>query len=124
MALPTIAPAATPAVTVLIRALRPSLCNRGTAMVPLYRSADFRHLLQAPTSVVVRRDAAIDRTEDLDVQICEEANQLRHRQGLFLMQGSRNRPLTSPRVGRLITARSNLASSRCFSHLQVPRLPR
>jgi hypothetical protein len=73
MALPTIAPAATLAVTVLIRALRPSLCNRGTAMVPLYRSADFRHLLQAPTSVVVRRDAAIDRTEDLDVQRSESA---------------------------------------------------
>jgi Protein of unknown function (DUF3489) len=59
---------------------------------------------------VVRRERRDRPNGGSRCQSLRRSDQLRHRQGLFLLQGSRNRPLTSPRVGRPIPARSKLAT--------------
>jgi hypothetical protein len=84
-----------------------------------------------PRRVDSRGEASAVRRERRDrpsggsrCQNLRRSDQLRHLLGLFLLQSTRNGLLTSQKVGRPIPARSKLASSRCSSHLQVPRLPR
>jgi hypothetical protein len=70
---------------------------------------------------VVRRDAAISRTEDLK---CQRLRKNHHLLRLFpsLPRVPRGRLTTIPRVGAPIRAPSNPASSRCCNHLKEQRL--
>ena len=82
-----------------------------------------RRLHRRGGASVVRRNAAVNRTEDLNVKV-SRSNHLRHRQRLPLLQNPRNRPLAISRLRNPILAQSNLASSRCCNHQAGPRLPR
>ena len=70
---------------------------------------------------VVRRDAAINRTEDLK---CQRLRRNHHLLRLFpsLPQAPHCRLMTIPRAGALIRAPSDLASSRCCNHPKEQRL--
>ena len=62
---------------------------------------------------MVRRDAAMNRTEDLNVKVCEEATICVIGERVRLLQSLATRPPAIPRPRRPIRAQSNLASSRC-----------
>ena len=69
-----------------------------------------RRLVGRGGASVVRRDAARNRTEDLNVKVCDEAISGRIiRLRLLRQQSPRNNRLPLPRVTRLSQAQSNLA---------------
>ena len=65
---------------------------------------------------VVRRDAAMNRTEGLKCQSLRRGYHLHRRQPLRLPQRPRLKPRARRRVKRPVLTRNNLVSSRCCNH--------